>query len=317
MKQRLFIITGPTASGKSDVALYIASQIHKTEIISADSMQVYRKMDIGTAKVPAAIRNTIRHYLIDTVDPWESYNLGRYVEDARSIIAGKKDTDKLLLIVGGTGLYIRGIMQGVFAGPEADWILRDQLRSAVLENGPAYLHNLLNKIDPVSAARLHPKDHKRIIRAIEVYEKTGTTISRLQQKQYLTQKPGFICSIFVVNRTKEDLYKRIDSRIEKMFEHGLVDEVRHLKEDPNGLGKQAQQALGYKETLQYLNNETDLQHTKDLIKQNTKKFAKRQITWFKSFSNTYWINTAPDDNHETVGSIILEKIKNREFVSNN
>ena len=242
MKQHLYIITGPTASGKTDVALYIARQLDNAEIISADSMQVYRKMDIGTAKVPVNIRKMIPHHLIDIVDPWESYNMGKYVKDARNIVS-KMNKDKRILIVGGTGLYIRGITKGVFKGPAADWEFRDQLQSVANEKGSAYLHNLLNKVDPVSAARLHPKDHKRVIRAIEVYEKTGTTISRLQ-KLYLTQEPDFEYSIFVINRPKEDLYKRIDSRIEDMFEHGLVNEVIALRENPNGLSRQAQQALG-------------------------------------------------------------------------
>ena len=310
MKQHLYIITGPTASGKTDVALYIARQLDNAEIISADSMQVYRKMDIGTAKVPVNIRKMIPHHLIDIVDPWESYNMGKYVKDARNIVS-KMNKDKRILIVGGTGLYIRGITKGVFKGPAADWEFRDQLQSVANEKGSAYLHNLLNKVDPVSAARLHPKDHKRVIRAIEVYEKTGTTISRLQ-KLYLTQEPDFEYSIFVINRPKEDLYKRIDSRIEDMFEHGLVNEVIALRENPNGLSRQAQQALGYKETLQYLDNKMDIQDTKDMIKRNTKKFAKRQMTWFRSFSNTFWINSTSEHNCETVGDEILRIIEKQQ-----
>ncbi|MGR3218736.1 MAG: tRNA (adenosine(37)-N6)-dimethylallyltransferase MiaA [Candidatus Anammoxibacter sp.] len=307
MKQHLCIITGSTASGKTDVALYIARKLDNVEIISADSMQVYRKMDIGTAKVPVSIRNEIQHHLIDITDPWVPYNMGKYVRDARSIIS-KRSMDKRLLIVGGTGLYIRGITKGIFNGPAADWEFRDQLQSVAHEKGSNYLHDLLNKVDPVSAARLHPKDHKRVIRAIEVYEKTGTTISKLQ-KLYLAQEPDFEYSIFVINRSKEDLYKRIDNRIERMFESGLVNEVTALKENPNGLCRQAQQALGYKETLQYLDNKMDIQDTKDMIKRNTKKFTKKQMTWFRSFSNTFWINLTPEHNSETVGEEILRIIE--------
>ncbi|MGR3319749.1 MAG: tRNA (adenosine(37)-N6)-dimethylallyltransferase MiaA [Candidatus Anammoxibacter sp.] len=309
MKQHLCIITGPTASGKTDVALYIARQLDNAEIISADSMQVYRNMDIGTAKVPVNIRKMIPHHLIDIIDPWESYNMGKYVKDARNIIS-KMNRDKSFFVVGGTGLYIRGLTKGVFKGPAADWEFRDQLQSIAHEKGSIYLHNLLNKVDPVSAARLHPKDHKRVIRAIEVYEKTGTTISKLQ-KLYLTQEPEFEYSIFVINRPKEDLYKRIDNRIEKMFERGLVNEVIALKENPNGLSRQAQQALGYKETLQYLDNKMDIQDTKDMIKQSTKKFAKRQMTWFRSFSNTFWINSTSEHNSKTIGDKILKIIEKR------
>lgn len=312
MDKHLFIITGPTASGKSDVGLYIAYNIKGTEIISADSMQVYRNMDIGTAKVPIDIRKNIPHHLIDIVDPWESYSLGMYVKDAQNIISKIVNNDKLLLVVGGTGLYIKGLTHGVFDGPEADWTFRNKFISIAKKNGSEYLHNLLKKIDPDSADKLHPKDHKRIIRALEVYEKTGMPISALQ-KDYLKQKPDFTYSIFVINRSKEDLHRRIDSRTEKMFKYGLIDEVKALQENQNGFSKQAQQALGYKETLRYLNNEINLQDTKDLIKQNTKKFVKRQTTWFRSLPNTSWVNIPPDNNTETAEKNILkmvESIKN-------
>lgn len=309
VKHHIFIITGATASGKSNVALYIAQHIKNTEIISADSMQVYRKMDIGTAKVPISVRKNIHHYLIDVVDPWESYNLGKYVRDAQEIVFKNKNSEKhLKLIVGGTGLYIKGIVHGVFSGPEADWDFRNQLKLIVQKNGDNHLHYLLNQIDPVSAARLHPKDQNRIIRALEVYEKTGIAISKLQS-QCLNQKPGFDYTIFVINRSKEDLHNRIEDRVEKMFELGLVDEVNSLWKASHGLSKQACQALGYKETIQYLNNEIDLCNAKILIKQNTKKFAKRQLTWFKSFSNTHWIKADTGDNCEIPGNIVLCEIE--------
>ena len=307
MGKHIFIITGPTASGKSDVGLHIAYNIRGSEIISADSMQVYRNMDIGTAKVPFEIRKNIPHHLIDIVDPWESYSLGMYVRDAQSIISKIENNDKLLLVVGGTGLYIKGLTHGVFNGPEADWKFRNKFISIAQENGSEYIYNLLKKIDPDSANKLHPKDHKRIIRALEVYEKTGTPISVLQ-KEYLKQKPSFTYSIFVINRSKEDLYKRIDSRTEKMFEYGLIDEVKALQKNQKGFSKQAQQALGYKETLRYLNNEISFQDTKDLIKQNTKKFVKRQITWFRSLPNTSWVNALSENNTDTVEKNILKMV---------
>lgn len=310
MKQKLFIITGPTASAKTDVALYISRQIG-AEIISADSMQVYRGMDVGTAKATLNTRRLAPHHLIDIVDPWESYNLGRYVNDAKTIISEITKRDRPSLIVGGTGLYIRGLIHGVFDGPEADWEIRTRLRLVAQEKGIFHLHHLLEKVDPLSAASLHPKDQKRIIRALEVYEKTGIGISRLQT-QHTNQDSEFDYLIFVINRPKDDLHKRIDNRVEKMFEDRLVDEVAALMKNPNGLSKQAQQALGYKEILRYLNSELGLQQTKDLIKQDTRKFAKRQMTWFKSFHNTCWIDAEPDTSIETLGHKILRIIVNND-----
>ena len=308
MNHHIYFIIGPTASGKSDIALYIAGKINNTKIVSADSMQVYRKMNVGTAKVSKSVRSEIQHYLIDIVDPWEPYSLGKYVNDANYVISGLKNKDNLLLIVGGTGLYIRGLLHGVFEGPEADWDLRYRLASEAEENGPDYLINILKTIDPVSALKLHKEDHKRIIRAIEVYEKTGIAISTLQKKYYRPE-PDFNYSIFVINRSKEDLHCRIDHRVESMFDNGLVEEVFSLQKDPKGVSKQAIQALGYKETLQYLNNEIDLPQTIELIKRNTKKFIKRQMTWFRSFHNTIQIDVDPEDSIDTAGQKVLQFIK--------
>ncbi len=310
MNNHIYFIVGPTACGKSDVALYIARTINNTKIISADSMQVYRGMDIGTAKVPKSVRSKIPHYLIDIIDPWEPYSLCKYVNEVNDIISELNNKDNLLLIVGGTGLYIRGLLHGVFDGPGADWDLRNRLTAAAREKGPDYLLSILKTIDPVSAEKLHKEDHKRIIRAIEVYEKTGIAISTLQKKYY-RPKPDFTYSIFLINRSKEDLHCRIEHRIETMFDQGLVNEICSLQKDPKGMSKQAVQALGYKETLQYLNNEIDLSQAIELIKRNTKKFAKRQMTWFKSFNNTIRIDVDPNDSIDTVGSKVLQFIKTR------
>lgn len=308
MGHKLYIITGATASAKTDVALYISSRID-TEIISADSMQVYRGMDIGTSKVPLNIRKVIPHYLIDILDPWESYNLGMYVKDVKAIVSTRSKKGRLLLVVGGAGLYIKGLTNGVFNGPSADPSIRNRLKIMAQEKGTVYLHNLLKKVDPVTAIRLHPDDQKRVIRAFEVYEKTGISISKLQE-QWTNCEPGFDYSIFVINRSKDDLYKRIDNRVEKMFGQGLVDEVKSLMNNPRGLSKEAQQAVGYKETLRYLiDRELGLDQTKDLIKQNTRNLAKRQITWFKGLHHTNWIDVKPEDDVEIIGNKILKEIE--------
>ncbi len=308
MKQHIFIITGPTASGKSGVSLYLADKVKGTEIVSVDSMQIYRGMDIGTAKVSKLNREVITHHLIDIIDPWETYNLGSYVKDANDIINERKEAGKQTIIVGGTGLYIKGLTRGVFDGPSADPELRCKLKTIIDEKGSMYLHNKLKEVDPISAERLHPEDHKRVIRAIEVYEKTGTTISILQ-KQFLSQKPEFDYTIFILNRNKEDLNRRIDERVENMFDSGFLEEVRELKNNPKGLSKQAGQALGYKELLKFLDNQISFIEVKDLIKQNTKRFAKKQRTWFRSFTSTVWIDYSPGDNNKTVGDKILREME--------
>lgn len=304
MKENLFIITGPTASGKSGVSLYIADKVKETEIVSADSMQIYRGMDIGTAKVSKLSRKAITHHLIDIIDPWETYNLGCYVKEANNIIKTRRENGKQTIVVGGTGLYIKGLTQGVFKGPSADQQLRYELEMIIDQKGSMYLYNKLKEVDPVSAERLHPEDHKRVIRAIEVYKKTGLTISKLQ-KQFLSQRSEFDYTIFIINRNKEDLNKRIDKRVENMFDNGFLEEVTVLRENANGLSKQAAQALGYKEILKFLDNQISFSEVKDLIKQNTKRFAKKQRTWFRSFDSTVWIDYSPNDNNKTVGDKIL------------
>ena len=305
--ENLFIITGPTASGKSGASLYIADKIKEMEIISADSMQIYRGMDIGTAKVSSLTRESIPHHLIDIIDPWESYSLGRYVKEANVIIKKKRESGKQCIVVGGTGLYIKGLTHGIFEGPNADPELRDKLMVTMKERGSMYLFNKLKEIDPISAERLHHEDHKRVIRALEVYEKTGTTISRLQKK-FLSQKDPIDYIIFIINRNKEDLCKLIDERVEDMFNSGFIEEVKALNDNIAGLSKQAEQALGYKEILNFLNNRTSLTKAKDLIKQKTKRFAKKQRTWFRSFRSTVWIDYTSNDNSKTVGEKILKEM---------
>lgn len=308
-KENFFIVTGPTACGKSDVALHIAAHLDKGSIISADSMQVYRGMDIGTAKAPADVREEIPHYLIDVVDPWESYSLGRYIEDLQCVAARLNNCNIPLLIAGGTGLYIRGIIYGVFEGPAADWDFRSQLETIAHEKGSSHLHGMLKEVDPATAARVHPQDKLRIIRAIEVHKITGATITELQMQSHRRKREQELdYSIFVINRPKDSLHKRIDDRVDAMIEDGFVDEVSALRQAANGMSRQARQALGYKEILRHLDNEIDIECAKALIKHNTKRFAKRQMTWFKSFDNVSWMETSQGDDHRTIGNQVLDVI---------
>ncbi|MGR3311311.1 MAG: tRNA (adenosine(37)-N6)-dimethylallyltransferase MiaA, partial [Candidatus Brocadiales bacterium] len=307
----LWILTGQTASGKSEVALEIVSELN-AEIVSADSMQVYRGMDIGTAKPSIEVRRQIPHHLIDILDPWESYSAGRYVKDAERVINALVKRGKRCLVVGGTALYIKGLVEGIFTGPQADWGLRKELEGLSNEKGTEYLYNILKDVDPQAASRLHPNNLRRIIRALEVYEKTGKGISAFQRQWAKLRTPnsatpschvdmtwcrhgmelqttkGYIPTIVAIRRTKEDLHTRIEQRVDRMFELGLVDEVRTLLKNPNGLSKQARQALGYKEVIEHLAGNSTLSDCKALIKKRTRLFAKHQMTWFKSFPDIHW-----------------------------
>lgn len=299
----LKILTGPTASGKSEVALQIARRVG-AEIISADSMQIYRGMDIGTAKLPLAVRREIPHHLIDILDPWEAYSVGQYVQDATKIIADLKAKGKEPLVVGGTALYIKALKEGLFKGPEADWEIRRELETVAAEKGVHYLHGVLAGVDPTAAQRIERGDLRRVVRALEVYQKTGRPISGWQQEWgkkesgiYTEPKRPAECMVILYLDRKE-LYKRIEERVEKMFQEGLIDEVRRLISHPLGLGRQAREALGYAEVIAYLEGKMTLSGAKELVKKNTRHLAKRQMTWFRSFKEARWLEVKEEEPKE-------------------
>jgi tRNA dimethylallyltransferase len=222
-------------------------------------------------------------------------------------------------VVGGTSLYIKGLIEGIFSGPPADWNLRRELERLAEEKGIEYLYTMLKEADPKAASRLHPNDLRRIIRALEVYRKTGKGISTYQSQWTKLRTPnseprtpnGYIPTIAAIRRTKEDLHNRIERRVDRMFELGLVDEVRSLLENPNGLSRQARQALGYKEVIEHLNGNSTLTECETLIKKRTRHFAKRQMTWFKTFPDVHWVDAEEDEGckslQERMRRIFLEK----------
>ncbi len=289
----VWILTGPTACGKTDIAIKIAEKID-AEIISADSMLVYRGMDIGTEKPSLAIRNKIPHHLIDIVDPWDEYSVGRYVKDFETIANNLYQRGKPFIVVGGTALYLKAIMDGLFEGPDADWEYRDYLKSIAMERGPNALYKMLTDIDPETAGKLHFNDQKRVIRALEVIKKAGRGISSFQT-QFGHKNPKYNCTIAAIEYDRNILYNRIETRADRMLARGLIDEVRTLLNDPLGLSKQASQALGYKEIIDFFNEKYTLSEATDIIKRRTRRFAKRQMTWFRSFSNIHWIYAHPED----------------------
>jgi tRNA dimethylallyltransferase len=221
-----WFLTGPTASGKSAVGVELARRIG-AEIISLDSIAVYRGMDIGTAKATPDERRVAPHHLIDVLDPWEEFSLAQYVEAAGQVAAEIAGRGRQVLFVGGTPLYLKGLLRGIFQGPPADWELRRRLADEAQLHAAGWLHERLAAVDPVAASRLHPNDARRLIRAIEVFEKTGRPISELQ-RQFDVGRTAADCRVFVLDWPREELYRRIDRRVEEMFSTGLVEEVRRL-----------------------------------------------------------------------------------------
>ena len=303
MHHTLWVLTGPTACNKTEIGFTVAQKT-RGEIISADSMLFYRGMDIGTAKPSLDMRELVPHHFIDIIDPWESYSVGRYVDDVESLIDTADSKDRKFLIVGGSPLYVKGLVDGIFNGPEADWDIRRDLEELADEKGNQYVHDILQKIDPDKAVELHPNNLRRIIRAIEVYRITGKPVSELQEEYKLTRK-SYQFNILCIAREREDIYRRINERVEIMFDKGLVDEVQSLLDNPGGLSKQAKQALGYKEIIQYLDGGLTLDDAKEMVKQSTRRFAKRQMTWFRSFPDVQWLET---EEHEGPGPISDEII---------
>lgn len=296
----LKILTGPTAVGKSSVAFQIARQVG-VEIVSADSMQIYRGMDIGTAKPSLETRREIPHHLIDILDPWEAYSVGRYVRDAEEIVLGLKAEGKGSLVVGGTALYIKALAEGLFKGPEADWGIRQELEGVAREKGVHYLHGVLAEVDPASAQQIQKGDLRRVVRALEVYQKTGHPISSWQQEWGISHSAS---SMVILSLDRRELYQRIEERVERMFQEGLVEEVRRLMAHPLGLGRQAREALGYAEVTEYLEGKMTLSETKGLIKRNTRRFAKRQMTWFRSFTGAVWLEIKEEGSEEAAKRVM-------------
>ena len=277
--KRCVFIVGPTASGKTGIGLELAPRLN-AEIVSLDSMALYRGMEIGTAKPTRDDQARVRHHLIDVVDAHEEYTLADYHSAAETACRDIIARGMTPLFVGGTGLYLRGVLRGVFSGPPADWSLRADLEQIGRDN-PDALHTLLADTDPVAAARLHPHDTRRIVRALEVARFTGRPLSEQQQQTPLpaNRQPR---AAFWIDGPRAWLYARIDRRVPSMIAAGLVDEVRGLLESPAGLGRTATQALGYKEIIDHLRQRLSLEEAVELIQRRSRQFAKRQCTWFRN-----------------------------------
>ncbi len=306
----MILILGVTASGKGRLASDLAKHLGG-EIISIDSMKVYRRMNIGTAKPSEEARRRINYHLIDVVEPSESFSVGRFLELAGAAIDQIKSRSKPVIAVGGTALYIKALLYGLFDGPVRDEQIRLNLKQRAQTEGLETLYKQLVKIDPVAAQRIHANDLKRIIRALEVYELTGRPISSFQQ-QWKPQTSGLEprtashnWTIIGLRREKTVENSRINQRVKRMIEAGLVDEVKSLLAEDKPLSMQARCAIGYAEIIDYLNGKTTLDDAVELIKKNSRRFAKSQRTWFKTFREVYWLDISPDEPAEK----ILERTK--------
>lgn len=283
-------LTGPTASGKTQVGLELAERLG-AEIVSMDSMALFRGMDIGTAKPTLQERCLVPHHLVDLIDAHQDFSLAQYLDAADRATADIRQRGRQVLFAGGTPLYLKGLLRGVFDGPPADWAVRNQLLEEANHQGPEYLHVELVKIDPVSAARLHPNDTRRLVRALEVYRKTGIPISELQ-RQFSIGRPADECRVFVLDWDRDVLCDRIDRRVDQMFAQGLVEEVRRLLNRPSPLSRTAGQAVGYREVIEHLAGKHDLPATVQLVKLHTRQLAKRQMTWFRSLTECRFVKVA-------------------------
>jgi tRNA dimethylallyltransferase len=285
----LVVILGPTASGKSSLAIALAQRF-QGEIVSCDSVAVYREFEIGTAKPSRAERSLIPHHLIDAADPGEPFTAGEYARQARAVITAISSRGKLPIVVGGTGLYLRALLEGLFPGPQRSEELRERLRDISAERGSAYLHRILSRIDSSSAAQVHPNDAPKMIRAIEVCLAARQPMSELWQQRGRDPLQGYRILRLGLNPDRDQLYARINARAEAMFELGLVDETRQLLDRyPKLTGGTPFTSLGYKQATAYLAGDLTLTQAVAVTQQGHRNYAKRQITWFRREPDVTWL----------------------------
>ena len=310
-KPPLLILTGPTAAGKTELSLKLAKRYHGA-IISADSMQVYRRMDIGTAKLPEEKREQIPHFLIDIREPEEGFHIVDFQKESLDAIQKIQSMGQLPILTGGTGFYIQSVLYPIdFNDDSDDPALRKKLEEMLDEKGADYLHRILTRVDPLSAARIHPNNARRTIRALEFYFRTKTSIAEHNDRE-ARKESGFSFCYFVLTMERETLYRRIDERVDQMIRDGLVEEVQALLDE--GIPREAtsMQGLGYKEIASYLAGEIPLEEAIRILKRDTRHFAKRQLTWFRRERDVIWIKKEDFDHDEDrILAFMEEKIRER------
>ncbi len=306
----MVILTGPTAVGKTALSIRLAKAIGG-EIISADSMQVYQKMNIGTAKIKTVEMEGIPHYLVDVLDPAEEFHVARFQKMAKEALQNIYGKGKIPLVVGGTGFYIQSLLYDIdFEEEEQDMEYREMLWKMSREEGNEALHRMLSQKDPVSAQKIHPNNVKRVIRALEFYRLNGYPISEHNEKESQKESP-YQFAYFVLNQDRKKLYERIDQRVDLMMEAGLLKEVQDLKEEGYGKSLVSMQGIGYKEIYEYLEGSLTLDQAVDLIKKDTRHFAKRQLTWFGREKDVIMIQKEQFETEEEILQHMLEILKQK------
>lgn len=313
MKKPLVIIAGPTAVGKTDISIEIAKRLNG-EIVSADSMQIYKYLDIGSAKPTPEEMQEIKHYLIDEIDPRAEFSVSEYKELAKKYIKEVSLKGKLPIVAGGTGLYVNSLVYDMdFSNASSNKEIRDKLTKEYEEYGSEYLHNKLKGVDSKASQRIHPNNVQKVIRALEIFYTTGESIKDFSSD--LVENEDYNYILIGLNRDREELYERVNKRVGIMIDNGLIEEVKNLV----NMGLKAEdismKGIGYKEIIGYLDGEYDLDRAIYLIKRNTRRYAKRQLTWFKRYKKMKWFNLDENINKEKIISNIIEFIEgNIEFI---
>ncbi len=313
-KKKVIVLTGPTAVGKTALSISLAKAVN-AEIISADSMQVYKHMDIGTAKIMPEEMQGIKHFLVDELEPNEDFSVVRFQQMAKEAMQDIWDRGKIPLIVGGTGFYIQAILNDIdFTDNEKDDSYRNELEELAQTKGAQHLHDMLKNVDPKAAEEIHAHNVKRVIRALEYFEQTGERISEHNDEQKQKESPYNFC-YFVLNDDREILYERINRRIDLMLEHGLVKEVEKLQEMGYDKTYVSMQGLGYKEILDYLNGSISLEEAVYILKRDTRHFAKRQLTWFRREKEVEWMNYQDyQSDKEKMLAAMLEQLRSHKII---
>lgn len=314
VKRPMIVLTGPTAVGKTKLSIALAKAVNG-EIISADSMQVYRHMNIGSAKITTEEMQGVPHHLIDVLDPWDEFNVVVFKEMCEKCLEEIYERGHIPIVTGGTGFYIQALLKDIdFTENEEDKSYREYLEKLAEEKGAEYLHRMLKEADPASAEAIHANNIKRTIRALEFYHLTGEKISEHNEKEK-EKGSAYNSCYFVLNAPRDLLYSRIEQRIDEMLQQGLVEEVNALKEMGCHRGMVSMQGLGYKEILAFLENEISLETAVEILKRDTRHFAKRQLTWFRREQDVIWVNKDEFEYDESrILAFMLEKIREQKMI---
>ncbi len=302
-REVVLVLVGPTGVGKTYLSTLIAEKL-PVEIVSADSRQVYKNLDIGTAKPPLEIRKKIPHHFVDVLEPDQYFSAGEYGKQARCVIDEILSRKKIPLIVGGSGLYIKALLEMFFEEDIRDFKIRESLQERLKQEGPAALHKDLQKVDPESAKKIHPNDSQRILRALEVYLACGIPLSSLQHKKL--PPPSFKALKFGITKNRKTLYSEINKRVEQMFQQGLLFEVAHLLEMGYEKNLNSLNTVGYKEVIQYLEGQITYDKCVELVKRNSRRYAKRQYTWFNADKEIIWLSVDKEEQYHQAAQKIVD-----------